>query len=245
MSIRRVTCPGCGTQANVPAAMTNVKCPSCGMVWNVNQPVAAKQAAPEPAPKAAPKAHTKTPKKTAAPTATKTADVQGSGNAAMIAGLVGGGVMLVAIMGIGIVIVNRSPTNEPAETASAAVEVEETIKPAMPVEYREINKPEAVRKRIYNDYRQVARTTIEKPLVVPQGTAVRGSLEGMLQKTFDRELTRFAALHDITVEDVQEVIKEGDAKQWDKSPRSNAVRDGKRVYPKEMSEGWEKNKNRK
>jgi hypothetical protein len=61
----------------------------------------------------------------------------------------------------------------------------------------------------------------------------------MLQKTFDRELMRFAALHDITVDDVKEVIKEGDAKGWDGRPRSNAVRDGKRVYTKEMSEGYE------
>jgi hypothetical protein len=71
-------------------------------------------------------------------------------------------------------------------------------------------------------------------------------MEDMLQKTFDRELTRFAALHDITLDDVKEVIKEGDAKVWDDSPRSNAVRGGKRVYPKEMSEGWElQNPNRK
>jgi hypothetical protein len=66
----------------------------------------------------------------------------------------------------------------------------------------------------------------------------------MLQATYDREMMRFAALHDITVDDVKEVIKEGDANVWDDSPRSNAVRDGKRVYTKEMSEGWEKNPNR-
>ena len=79
------------------------------------------------------------------------------------------------------------------------------------------------------------------------GTAVRQSLdlEEMLQKTFDRELMRFAALHDITVDDVKEVIKEGDAKVWDDSPRSNAVRDGRRVYAKEKSEGWKRNPNRK
>jgi hypothetical protein len=125
------------------------------------------------------------------------------------------------------------------------VEVEETIKPATPEPYRIINLPEEQRRRIYNDYRKVARTTVEKPLVLPQGSKPRQSLEDMLQKTYDRELTHFAALHDITVADVQEVIKEGDAKVWDDSPRSNAVRDGKRVYSKEMSEGWELNPNRK
>ncbi len=82
-------------------------------------------------------------------------------------------------------------------------------------------------------------------MILPQGTKARASLEDMLQKTYDRELMHFAALHDITVDDVKEVIKEGDAKVWDDSPRSNAVRDGKRVYTKEMSEGWQRNPNRK
>ena len=136
--------------------------------------------------------------------------------------------------------------NRPTDPSQlSVVEVEETIKPATPEPYREIRLPEDTRRRIYNDYRQVARTTVETPLILPQGTKARASLEDMLQKTYDRELMRFAALHDISVDDVKEVIKEGDAKVWDDSPRSNAVRDGKRVYTKEMSEGWQRNPNRK
>lgn len=159
----------------------------------------------------------------------------------MFAGLVGGGMLLMAMVGVVAMLLHRTP--EPSETA--ATEVEETIKPAIPEPYREIRLPEATRKRIYNDYRKVARTTVETPLVLPQGTKMRASLENTLQLTYERELSRFAALHDITVDDVKEVIKEGDAKVWDSSPRSNAVRDGKRVYTKEMSEGWQKNPNRK
>ena len=68
-------------------------------------------------------------------------------------------------------------------------------------------------------------------------------MEKMLQQVFDRELTRFAALYRISESEVREVIKEGDAKRWDPSPRSNATRNGKRLYPEGMSEGWKPNSN--
>lgn len=228
MSIRRTNCPGCGTALNIPAAMVNVKCPACATVWNVNHPAASKQNVEA---KAAANA-------TEEPADEPQEKHQDAANAAIVAGLVGGGMMLIAIFGLGIVILNRQP---PAVTA----QVEETIKPTTPEPYRIIDLPEEHRMRIYKDYRTVARTTVEKPLILPQGTKARQNLEVMLQQTFDRELTHFAALHDISVDDVKEVIKEGDAKVWDDSARSNAVRDGKRVYSKEMSEGWEKNPNRK
>lgn len=222
MSIRRVTCPGCGTAANVPAALTNARCPSCGTVWNINQPVA-----PKPQPSEAEE------KVAAAKTDT-------SGALAMAA-LVGGGLLLMILIGTVVIVVGRSPTPSP----TAATENEETIKPRQPEPYRVVDLPEATRRRIYDDYRKVARTTVETPLILPQGTRPRKLLEDTLQKTYDRELNRFAALHDINVDDVQEIIKEGDAKNWDPTPRSNAVRDGKRVYPEEMSEGWERNPNRR
>jgi hypothetical protein len=224
MSIRRVNCPGCDLAVNVPAAMANVKCPSCATVWNVNNPAAAQKSAAA--------------KKAAAEPAAKSDEKNNTANAAMIAGLVGGVMMLFAILGLGLILLNRQPPPTPV------AEVEETIKPAIPEEYRVIRLPEEHRRRIYKDYRGVARTTVEKPLILLQGTKPRKMLEDMLQATYDREMMRFAALHDITVDDVKEVIKEGDANVWDDSPRSNAVRDGKRVYTKEMSEGWEKNPNR-
>ena len=34
--------------------------------------------------------------------------------------------------------------------------------------------PEETRRRIYNDYRQVARTTVETPLILPQGPQAEG-----------------------------------------------------------------------
>jgi hypothetical protein len=161
--------------------------------------------------------------------------------AALLAGLVGGLMMLMALIGLVVFVLSRPPD----PTQVSAIEPEPTIKPATPETYREIDLPEETRRRIYDDYRSVARTTVEVPLPLPQGTQARASLENTLQKTYERELLHFAALHDISVDDVKEVIKEGDAKIWDDSPRSNAVRDGKRVYSKEMSEGWKKNPNQR
>lgn len=228
MSVRTTSCPGCSISVNVPLAMTNVKCPKCATVWNPSAPAAA-----TPSPHATANRINQTQAD-----ANEESEQQSMGNAALIAGVVGGAMMLIAMAGLILVVVNREGT-------PIAAEIEETIKPAVPEPYREIRKPEEQRRRIYADYRRVARTTVETPLILPQGTKARQSLEDTLDGVFDRELTRFAALHDISVDDVKEVIKEGDAKKWDTTPRSNAVRDGKRVYTKEMSEGWEKNPNRK
>ena len=156
-------------------------------------------------------------------------------------GLAGGAVMLLAITGVIVVVLFTTPPPSAADSD----QVEETIKPSEPQEYRVVNLPEETRRRIYDDYRTVARTSVEAPLALPQSGKLRRTMEGTLEGVFERELARFAALHDITVDDVKEVIKEGDAKGWDPSPRSNAVRGGKRVYPKEKSEGWRQNQNRK
>ncbi len=230
MSIRSVACPGCGVAANVPAAMTNTRCPSCGLVWNIHHPVA--------------------PKSGRQPQADDSAEKREPSAAVALAALVGGGMVLMVLIGMAIVL-RKPSTSEPeavvAETPAVAANgvEEETIKPREPEPYREVRLPEQTRQRIYNDYRQVARTTVEKPLPLLQGSPPRKMMEDMLQKTFDRELRRFAALHNIDFDDVQEIIKEGDAKKWDPSPRSNATRGGIRVYPREMSEGWQANRNRK
>lgn len=223
MSVRSVTCPGCNASLNVPAAMANIKCPQCATIWNVGNPDAAQLGA-----------GAKAARQAAAVEAEE--DDSKKSQSAIIAAMVGGAMVLIAIMGISVMILSSTPA--PSEIVSD--EVEETIKPRTPEPYRIVKLPEEQRRRIYDDYRSVARTTVETPLMVPQGTKVRASLENMLEKTYDRELVRFAALHDIEVEDVLEIIKEGDAKVWDDSPRSNATRDGKRVYAEEMSEGWKK-----
>ncbi|TWU46344.1 hypothetical protein Poly51_57400 [Rubripirellula tenax] len=225
MSIRRIQCPGCDATLNVAATMTNVKCPTCATVWNVGNPSAAQISVTA-----------KQMRQAAEPEPVK--DKASTQNMAIVAGLVGGAMVLLAFIGLTVMMLGQSPP-----PSAASTEPEETIKPRQPQPYRVVKLPEEQRMRIYADYRTVARTTVETPLILPQGTRARKSLEVMLEKTYDRELVAFAALHDIEVDDVQEIIKEGDAKVWDDRPRSNAVRDGKRVYSKEMSEGWEKNPN--
>lgn len=237
MSVRAVRCPGCGIHVNVPIAMANVKCPSCSTVWNVNQPSAAKR----------PGAATTKPDGDAKKASGSQVSVP------VMVAMVGGGLLLFTVVGVAAVLMsggdsaqaNSSDAGSSMQTSSQGEgAAPATIKPSVPEEYRVIRLPEQTRRRIYDDYRKVARTSVETPLMAPQGTHLRQATEGMLQGVFDRELARFAALHDISVDDVREVIKEGDAKGWDPTPRSNAVRNGQRVYSPEMSEGWERNSNR-
>ena len=229
MSVRNVNCPGCGMSFNVPVALANAKCPGCATVWNVANPAAAQ---------IPPGVAAQVPR----PTLEADADGDSTSIVPIAIALAGGGLFVLVMIVVTIVVLFRTPA--PSEVATT--EVEETIKPGEPQEFRVVNLPEEQRRRIYDDYRAVARTTVEAPLALPQQwKKPRAAVENTLEGIYDRELMRFAALHDITVDDVKEIIKEGDAKVWDDSPRSNAVRDGKRVYSKERSEGWERNPNRK
>ena len=174
MSIQRVTCPACSASANIPAGMSNVKCQSCGAIWNVANPSAASSGG-----------------------ASRSASPQsGSGSkddssiSGMVIGLIGGG----SVLGLGLLgavfVLNRnplqpnptnsvgSPSAQHTAAAIAANAPEPTIKPAVPEPYREIGVPEEERRRIYNEYRQMAVTTVEKPLLVPQGSAMRQSPGG-------------------------------------------------------------------
>ncbi|WP_186776565.1 hypothetical protein [Rubripirellula reticaptiva] len=210
---------------NVPVAMANVKCPSCATIWNVDNPGAAQISADAKQQKQLAEAAVET-------------DSGNKVNFAIIGGLVAAGMVLLGIIGVSVMLISQTPAPSEIESPEA-----ETIKPRIPEPYREVDLPESERMAIYADYRAVAKTTVEKALILPQGTRVRKNLEVMLEKTYDRELVHFSLLHNIEVEDVLEIIKEGDAKVWDDSPRSHAVRDGKRVYAEEMSEGWKKSPN--
>ena len=192
MSIRRVNCPACKSVANVPATMTDIKCPSCGQVWNVNQPQAA------------------------APTSTPaSSDNRGNSNAAVFAGVAGAVVML-AILGISIALFlpgteDTKPQDPVSNTASEEVEVAVVEGPPS---YREVDLPESTRQKIYWDYRLMAKSSIEKKLMIPKDSPVRSSVEGMLQKTVDREIKHFSLLYNISEDDVMQIVAEGDAKQW-------------------------------
>ncbi len=229
MSVRTLHCPGCQIPVNVPAAMTNVRCPKCGTIWNANAPQPVRAPSPATTPAGGSESDS----------AEKSKEIP----VALVGSFIAAAMAFLAVIGILIsfFFAREETTSSPSTSPTVA---EETIKPSTPQPYRTVKLPEEQRHRIYDDYRAVAKTTVEKPLAIPQGTKVRANLEVMLDQTFERELSHFAALHDIPVDDVKEIIKEGDAKNWDPTPRSHAVRDGKRVYDEEMSEGWELKKNK-
>lgn len=141
--------------------------------------------------------------------------------------------MMFSMLGVlAFMITRRAPA--PVEASPVSSEVAEA--PAAPT-YREVNLPEEHRKRIYDDYRKMARTTIEKPLLLPD-SKVRDNFEEMLQKTNDNGVMQLAELNNITIDDMHQIVAEGDAKNWDPTPRSHATRGGQRVNPIEKSKGY-------
>ena len=201
MSIRSVNCPKCGTAANIPAAMTNVRCSSCGTVWNVNQPTAATPAS--------------------SPSRTSSEDDSGGSASqhqlALFAG-VGSVLALLAIAGIAIAFfvgVPEEPAPEPVvqKPVQPVAVVEE---PPVEVEpnYREVKLPESTRKLIYREYRMLVSSSTEKKIPVMKGSPVERTLSHTLGKTVDREITHWALIHNITEDDVMQIVAEGDAKRW-------------------------------
>ena len=239
MTIRRVACPACGAAANIPAGMAQVRCPACGHVWNAKTPSDAPASA-EPTAAARPKSPA-AGRSAAKPSSTSRARL-------VIGAVISGLVLLLIVGGMAFVLLKQpaeettsssAPVEPPAdvpEEKPGAVSSPESAEPS----YRIVELPESTRRKIYDDLRAAARTSTEQPLLIPQGTGLRQNMEGKLEQIFEREITRFAAIHDVKPEDIDQIIAEGDAKGWDPSPRSNAVRDGERVYDKDRSEGWER-----
>ena len=201
MSVRTVKCPGCGATSNVPVGMANVKCGSCGMIWNVNQPAAARvsRSTAQGSPKASSSANN---------------------HVAFLAAGIGGLLGVLALVGVAIAFFVRSspeplaePAPPPAPVAPPAVTAQATPKPPVPT-YREVDLPESLRKGIYLDYRKLVGSSTEKKVMIMKDSPVNQSLQSMLGKTVDREITHFSLIHKISEDDVRQIIAEGDAKKW-------------------------------
>ncbi|PHQ32292.1 zinc ribbon domain-containing protein [Rhodopirellula bahusiensis] len=231
MSHRSVRCPQCKTTANLPASVVTARCPSCGQVFSVESAQIA--AAPQSA--------------AAKPTKKTSSSSSGDINVPLIAGVMGG-VVFIAL--IGILAMTFMPESNPSATsngdsASSGEAPAESDQPVLVVLSEEelaalpiANVPEDKRKSIYDQIRDSARTTIEAPLLVPDGNAVRSTMEKSQQAIHDNSMRQLAALHDISLDDIALITAEGDAKNWDPSPRSHARRNGERLYPEERSRGW-------
>jgi hypothetical protein len=250
MSVRTVTCPQCRKRVNVPATLVNARCSSCGTVWNTHQPDGGTTAGAGGA----------GAESRAGSAGNSRGKGIWLGVGAAVVALITIGVASALVMwpdsdtastpdpqasaeDDSATTVSSAPSGgseaggqpDSATEASGARAASATDAESMPAtpepEYRVVDLPEPTRREIYDDYREAARTTREKPLPLFQDSAPRSAMERMLQETLDREIRRLAALHDISVNDIKQIIAEGDAKGWDPTPRSNARRDGEPVNP--------------
>ncbi|EMI53182.1 putative secreted protein [Rhodopirellula sallentina SM41] len=215
---------------NVPAAMHSVRCPTCGNVFAAS--ASAQAAAP------ADNREDAALRGAAGPQDDDADSIPNDQTMTIIA--VGAGLALVAILCIvGIWSLTRSSEDSAGEVA--AEPPQPVFAEATPEELAAltiVNIPEQQRRDIYNDVRGSARTTTEKALVLP-GSNVRDKLENMLDKTHENTLRQLAALHDLSVDQVRDIVAEGDTKNWDTRARSRAYRDGERIYSDEETQGYQ------
>lgn len=236
MSVRSLTCPKCQTKINVPAAMQTARCPACGSVFTMGSATAAGQGAAS---------NNATSEDDALRRAAGHREKDGDENSdeksndprMIYLACAGALAIMIAFGVIGVLVI--SPTNADLETQNPekAQPVFQEATPAELASLNIVNIPEERRRRIYDDMRKTARMTKEKPLMIP-GTAVRGKLEGMLDATYENSIQQLAALHDLRIEDIRNIVKEGDMKNWDPRARSRAYRGGERVYEDEKTQGY-------
>lgn len=222
MTVRSLRCPQCQGSINVPAAMQTARCPACGKVFattaGASLPTQDRPSAP----------HSDALKQAAGDPEDPSDDK--ANGPMMIYAAVGGALMLLMMTGVAGVLL-FSPTQ-------SQVDKEQTAELAQPV-LREpteeelaaltiVKIPEERRRRIYEEMRATAKITTEKPLMLPDGR-VRTSFEGMLENTYDYSVKQLSALHDVSEQDVRDIVVEGDLKNWDPSARGRAYRDGKRI----------------
>ena len=96
---------------------------------------------------------------------------------------------------------------------SVAANVSDDVLPAV-VEYREINLPEADRRRIYAQMKAARGMTTDSKVPLPKDSQVGQFFQRNMQKVLDREAEMQGIMNKASTEDVEEIVKEGDAKGW-------------------------------
>lgn len=239
MAIRSVRCPQCGASINAPAHLARVRCGGCQHVFSTAEAEQRASQTTQPEAKAA----------------TPSAPIP----IALIAGVLAGLLLLVTTLaGLAWIGTRSSETPDAGEYAAATGDSDSTStsgsgpasnsgdgQPEFPEATEQelaslmiARLPEAKRREIYKMIRDTAVSSVEKPILAPDGSPPRVAMEKMLEATYQNSLRQIQALHDVSAEQIQQIIAEGDMKVWDKRPRSNARRNGKRLYPKEQSRGW-------
>ena len=80
--------------------------------------------------------------------------------------------------------------------------------------YREVKLPEADRRRIYAQMKSARGMTTESKVPLPRDSQVGQFFQRNMQKVLDREAEMQGIMNKVEPEDVQEIVKEGDAKGW-------------------------------
>lgn len=199
MTIQHVKCPKCRTGANIPIAMATVRCPKCAHIWNPNEPEDSEEDPDNPSAASGSK--------------------RISGSSAKLAKMVGGVVAALLVLAIVVgaswyLTQSNSRTGQTLGQASSSAPVAMPSPVATTEPYRVIKLPESTRQKIYRDYRTAANTSVEKPIPLPKNWDSRKALDATLNKVLERELTMHASMHNIEVDDVIEILKEGNAKKW-------------------------------
>lgn len=226
MTVRSLSCPKCGKNVNVLAAMQSIRCPGCGNVFSASGNAA--ESAPSRQGKSlqdAGKSNRNEP------------DHSSKNDSTLLLIAVCGGLALVLLLcavGIWTLTGGDDATDNVSSEDLKPVLHEATDEELAALTIADV--PEKQRRQIYDDVRTSAQTSSEKALLVPEGK-VRMKLENMLDATHENTLRQLAALNDITVEDVRKIIIEGDLKNWDPRARSRAYRGGQRLYEDERTQG--------
>ena len=201
MSIKRVVCPGCQQSLNVPASMASTKCPACGTVFSPANPNASAPAAPQtPLPESnAPRDEGK-----------------------MVQWLVAGAVATLAVVGLILLTFLRAAPKDDAADQAAAGNIADQPAAEKPIEtpidipdtYEVVDLPESTRKSIYHDYQQMIGSSFGKARKIPKSGAAGKALRGMLTSTVEREIKHMALIHNVSEDDILQIVAEGDAKDW-------------------------------
>jgi len=222
MTVRTLSCPQCKTSVNVPAAMQAARCPACGKVFatsgGASSPTQGRPSGP----------HSDALRQAAG--ASDDGSDEPKNDPMMVYVAVAGALMMLLIAGAAGWLL-FSPSRSQVDKQSG-VEVPQPVR-REPTEQELatltiVSIPEDRRRRIYDEMRATSKVTTEKPLMLPDGR-VRKSVEGMLENTYEYSVKQLAALHDVSEQDVRDIVAEGDLKNWDPSARSRAYRDGQRI----------------
>ena len=166
-----------------------------------------------------------TPSKPAAggPTRDDDDDVAPTNSTSAIVGVVAvGAVLLLGLVGVIFAIGFLTPRSPPSITPPGSNDA--AVATAAVTNYRIVDMPEADRKRIYTRMWMTEETTTRAKLPLTRDSQIGGFVRGNLDKIRDRSAAMEGAMADVSKADIDEIVKEGDAKNWSKKSVDKAAK---------------------